>query len=940
VEEGLVLLNRKGDGTMPSLEEYTLEQWDSDVEEGHTNTSNGSLAMSALILTSPGPAPSAHARVKGWDKSSTVTDSSMTRPSKCSTPVRCHPTSLVPDCNDNVEVDTELCNSDSQTVRDADGEKNAGGDGKQLKRSTSVRDVRSESGEKGSNKKKGCEVPFQCGWRRECVMGPGRRVETVHYLTPGVTGSKLVRLTNKKEVQKWLMEHRTENGLNLTTRNFSFKKAVLGFGVKAEIVVKQGRADKAQCPVCKKFFAAWYLDRHRERKHGEKMEEEGKVVDLVRLVDRISDSVPSEQVERFPNKRLNSLIHQVKQQLPEACKKVSGSSRNQEREKKRPRNSGQLEFTVEMEAKDYLDKKTTTRRILKGRNLDLNQDGNIPLKRKSSFKSRRLTGETTKMQMVLEEERQINSQEGLKLVASGGSGRDWTNFIDWEVISQIQGRERIEKGKVAEKREDVRSGGESSSTACIICQARVRNSNMYFHLRRHQYLPTKDGKEFKRSYVLLGCGRSSSNTKDDRKRRNNSLEEMELPRDSNEGSNIVKETRLVTCDGDEKEVGGVNNQCREVGGGDTGPGGGAGRTTLKEALKTGRIRVTPSGRRVVLASCPVCKLVIRQDNLSRHLARMHGTKEQMGTVGWSSKRSKVEDSSSVASSNRVTSDSDGSNSTVTSVGVISNKTVASVSVTSTRGVANVSVISSSGVASNIASVANSSNMAIAVTSVSTQNTTGITSSLTSTSISTRPVQHNTSTAVAVSSCLTVVSVGTTELTAPVPVASSVPSSTSTKLGSSKCYTQNSSDQSHSLTATGPPHDIAASTTILLDLPTGCDSIFPVPPTADNNNRPAVATSGVATAAPCVASPLYPDRINFTMRGLSGINSSGHGKAFSVSMRPSVFLEKAMAAFGAKFGVDHKCLQFLCKGKVLTGDQLVSDVMGCMVLVRSKKGTGV
>jgi len=468
---------------------------------------------------------------------------------------------------------------------------------------------------------------------------------------------------------------------------------------------------------------------------------------------------------------------------------------------------------------------------------------------------------------------------------------------------------------------------------------------MYFHLRRHQYLPTKDGKEFKRSYVLLGCGRSSSNTKDDRKRRNNSLEEMELPRDSNEGSNIVKETRLVTCNGDEKEVGGVNSQCREVGGGDTGPGGGAGRTTLKEALKTGRIRVTPSGRRVVLASCPVCKIVIRQDNLSRHLVRMHRRKEQdieqMGTVGGSSKRRKVEDSSSVVSSNRVTSDSDGSNSTVTSVGVISNRTVASVSVTSTRGVANVSVISSSGVASNNASVANSSNMAIAVTSVSTQNTTGITSSLTSTSISTRPVQHNTSTAVAVSSCLTVVSVGTTELTAPVPVASSVPSSTSTKLGSSKCYTQNSSDQSHSLTATGPPHDIAASTTRLLDLPTGCDSIFPVPPTADNNNRPAVATSGVVTAAPCVrvASPLHPDRINFTMQGLSGINSSGHGKAFSVSMRPSVFLEKAMAAFGAKFGVDHKCLQFLCKGKVLTGDQLVSDVMGCMVLVRSRRGLG-
>ena len=50
------------------------------------------------------------------------------------------------------------------------------------------------------------------------------------------------------------------------------------------------------------------------------------------------------------------------------------------------------------------------------------------------------------------------------------------------------------------------------------------------------------------------------------------------------------------------------------------------------------------------------------------------------------------------------------------------------------------------------------------------------------------------------------------------------------------------------------------------------------------------------------------------------------------MRPNVVLEKAMAAFGEKFGVDRKCLEFSCRGEVLTGDQLVSHVLGCMVMV--------
>ena len=73
-----------------------------------------------------------------------------------------------------------------------------------------------------------------------------------------------------------------------------------------------------------------------------------------------------------------------------------------------------------------------------------------------------------------------------------------------------------------------------------------------------------------------------------------------------------------------------------------------------------------------------------------------------------------------------------------------------------------------------------------------------------------------------------------------------------------------------------------------------------------------------------------------MKGLGSVTPSGRGKLFSVSMKPNVLLEKGMAAFGGKFGVDLKDLEFMCEGRVLSRDQLVSDVEGCLVLVRNKK----
>jgi len=142
-------------------------------------------------------------------------------------------------------------------------------------------------------------------------------------------------------------------------------------------------------------------------------------------------------------------------------------------------------------------------------------------------------------------------------------------------------------------------------------------------------------------------------------------------------------------------------------------------------------------------------------------------------------------------------------------------------------------------------------------------------------------------------------------------------------------------------------EIDTTTATQLDLLTTNVFPSPVPDTASHYNRPVVTpvvSSGScvvpappSTTSPCVASPLYPlsgGRVNFTMKGLGG-----QARVFNMSMRPNVVLVKAMAAFGEKFGVDHKCLEFSCRGEVLTGDQPVSHVVEDLVLVRIKKGTG-
>jgi len=217
LEEGLAWLSRRDAWTMPSLEDYRLEQWHRD--EGDTNMPDGgfnvfpetpayipedrhvttaptfpqvivppsvsitpdlttptcippttqatfgtdhtlshsqvSVALSALILTNP---PTS-------ERCPVTNKSSMRRISQC--PIlrkRDRNTSMVQDCNGNVGTEEDV----GQIVMGAGQGEGAGSDVGQV----SVKGVSdSGDGEKGSMNKFG--VPFLCGWRRVCTVGVG-----------------------------------------------------------------------------------------------------------------------------------------------------------------------------------------------------------------------------------------------------------------------------------------------------------------------------------------------------------------------------------------------------------------------------------------------------------------------------------------------------------------------------------------------------------------------------------------------------------------------------------------------------------------------------------------------------------------------------------------------------------------------------------------------
>ena len=72
-----------------------------------------------------------------------------------------------------------------------------------------------------------------------------------------------------------------------------------------------------------------------------------------------------------------------------------------------------------------------------------------------------------------------------------------------------------------------------------------------------------------------------------------------------------------------------------------------------------------------------------------------------------------------------------------------------------------------------------------------------------------------------------------------------------------------------------------------------------------------------------------------MKGLDSDISPAHNRAVRVTVKPSVKLKKSMVAYGEKFGINHQCLEFVCNEKILSEEQLVTDVMGCLVFVRRK-----
>ena len=407
---------------------------------------------------------------------------------------------------------------------------------------------------------------------------------------------------------------------------------------------------------------------------------------------------------------------------------------------------------------------------------------------------------------------------------------------------------------------------------------------------------TRKKKEAKNCYVMLGCGRHKYSPRDDGKSIKSILGDVGVIRNSEEENNTPIETSLTTCGSGEDVGEGVSDtdQYREQGVGemDGQIEDDADRSlTRKEAIHTGMIRVTPSNL----------------DNLTSHMARIQEQdSEQMTGDGVTdegrSKRRKFEDIANFTiDSNQVQDNTDITPAVSTSI---------------------------------VLAVSTSPTVAGSGTSVAVHTVGSNTSTKYPAATSPQNSSAQTRSQAASASAHT-----TSIFSAPKP------EDVELKLDWSDGDNDDDNDEA----------DVDTTKSTQLDLPTQLDlstAYVPsssVPHTASHSCRPVVtpsASSGSCVLAappttPSVASPLYPlsgGRVSFTMKGLGEFIPRGQA-IFSVSMRPNVVLEKAMAAFGEKFGVDHKHLEFSCRSEVLTGDQLVSHVVGRMVLVRSKKGTG-
>jgi len=76
--------------------------------------------------------------------------------------------------------------------------------------------------------------PFQFGWRRECVlMGSGREISLVYYVTPSHPGVGAKRLKSSGLIGEYL---KVVGETNLSLDNFSMRKMFLGFGAEYEFV--------------------------------------------------------------------------------------------------------------------------------------------------------------------------------------------------------------------------------------------------------------------------------------------------------------------------------------------------------------------------------------------------------------------------------------------------------------------------------------------------------------------------------------------------------------------------------------------------------------------------------------------------------------------------------------------------------------------------------
>jgi len=705
------------------------------------------------------------------------------------------------------------------------------------------------------------------------------------------------------------------------------KRVLQGMGVKLDTVTVIKKKRKVQCGVCLKFLSSTYLDSHKEKMHGGKNDQDLAMavdneikgeenVDASVNVEEVQEKVKEIVIEKkevisyekgtqghvfeqfhFEEIKADDYVDDVEkildhesEQVEEVEEALRGSQYSQIRRRLKPK------VDLDCEDQEWFDSENVDidEEEMKSIMSEMEENNKVlKMVTRSSKKSKmNPLPEGKKMKPKIKKSRKRQKQEkadGKKPIIDLSSSSDGENFVQTKVTQSdtLEERKKILKEDVIDEKIESENLGTTSSRELTVA------TNCYVAMPSDAVVIKEQTKlRFRMMEMDSGSDENEEVVVGDTFVEKKGLE-VPVFDIGEEGAVVDKGGECVAIndcvEGSVVDIANAEGAVINKLGVDSGAFcTDSGLQLQGEIMKpvqsnlTGTATVSSSGKRVAVAKCSVCEQVLRQNSMSRHMA-MHARKEKepMGML----KRKKP------------------------------NKEVrGEVKCTVKKGKTDKNETEIETIAITVL------NRTIDIS----QNTVAIRD-------------------VVVSS----VNDGGGETSAGVVRAkksagppSLVSSTRGTPPGPTIEYPRNSSSNCPAIpppVQTPDTADKASSVTktvIVAKMPPNTEPL----PAAVPTTAPTLLSSPHQKVSPHTTSPAIHQskRISFTMKGMGSLIPSGHGRVFSVSMKPNVLLLKGMTAFGDKFGADLKEIEFSCEGKVLSGDQLVSEVEGCLVLVRSKK----